>query len=166
MTSVPYHLRPYRPCVGMMVVNAQNQILIANRRDTVGESWQMPQGGMDGDETPHEAALRELQEEVGSRNVSLIAESAHWYSYDVPTALADRIWDAAFRGQTQKWLAFRFLGSDDEINLERHLPAEFCAWRWSAVEELPQLAISFKKEVYERVIEELWPRVLAREDQN
>jgi len=164
MTLVAYHLRPYRPCVGMMVVNARNQILVAKRRDTVGEAWQMPQGGMDGDETPYEAALRELKEEIGSHSVSLIAESESWLSYDVPPGLAERIWGGAFRGQTQKWLAFRFLGNDDEINLERHLPAEFCAWRWSAVEELPHLAVSFKKEVYERVIEELWPRVLASQD--
>ena len=163
MTLVPFHLRPYRPCVGIMLVNARKEIFVAQRIDTPADAWQMPQGGLDEGESVREAALRELREETNCTSVSFIAELDEWLSYDVPQALADRIWHGRFRGQTQKWIALRFLGSDDEINLKAFTP-EFSQWRWASKEELPALAISFKRGVYETVVDKLWPRVESCSD--
>ena len=148
---VDYEDRPYRPCVGIILLNAEGRVFVGQRIDSAAESWQMPQGGIDGDETPLQAGMREMKEEIGTDNASYIGECPGWIDYDVPPGLADRLWSARYRGQTQKWLAFRFSGDDSEIDLETEHP-EFCEWKWVAPEELPGMAVSFKRQVYERVL--------------
>lgn len=154
----------YRPCVGVMLFNRQGLVLVGRRRpkglrDEVDprREWQMPQGGIDKGETPFEAAVRELHEETNVRSVLLLAESAGWYSYDLPPEATKR-WKGKYIGQTQKWFAFRFTGEESEIDIEHpgdgaHTP-EFNAWRWEPAENLPGLIVPFKREVYEQVVRE------------
>ena len=145
--------RPYRPCVGIMLFNAAGEVFVGNRIDVPGDHWQMPQGGIDPGETPEEAAWRELYEEVGTQNAEIIMESGTWYPYDLPQALSRKVWKGKYRGQKQRWFAFRFLGQDDEINLTLHKP-EFGEWRWLCLEDLPEKIVPFKRPIYERVIVE------------
>lgn len=152
----------YRPCVGVMLLNRQGLVFVGRRRpkgprDLVAPrlEWQMPQGGIDHGEPPLNAAVRELHEETNVRSVSLLAESPDWYSYDLPPEAMKR-WKGKFIGQTQKWFAFRFTGKDSEINIDHpgdgaHTP-EFDAWRWERLENLPQLIVPFKRDVYEKVV--------------
>ena len=158
---------PYRPCVGIMLVNAANQVFIGRRVKEGGpehvsadHAWQMPQGGIDEGEEPLQAALRELREETNVTSVSLIAEAPDWLSYDLPSDVAKQAWKGRYRGQTQKWFAFRFEGEDGEIDI--HNPAgaphaEFEAWRWEQPLKLPALVIPFKRPVYEQVVTLLCP---------
>lgn len=143
----------YRPCVGVMLLNAEGLVFVGSRIDTPGENWQMPQGGIDEGETPREAALRELEEEVGTGEADIIAESAQWYSYDLPLEIAQRIWRGRYRGQTQRWFAMRFRGQDSDIRLDRH-KAEFSAWQWVPMDRLPALITPFKRAVYRDVVQE------------
>ena len=160
----------YRPCVGIMVLNRAGQVWIGRRHDAPGEPegpgawWQMPQGGIDENEDPGKAALRELYEETGIRSVRSIAESAGWYSYDLPEALRPKAWGGRYRGQKQKLFAIRFTGSDAEVALERpgHKP-ELVAWRWAQAGELIGLIVPFKRAVYEQVLAEFAGLVGAEE---
>ncbi|MBU3888198.1 RNA pyrophosphohydrolase [Methylosinus sporium] len=149
----------YRPCVGVMLINARGHVFVGRR---VGKDdppllqqfvWQMPQGGIDEGEEPLAAALRELREETNVTSVSVLAESADWYSYDLPPEANKR---RKYRGQTQKWFALRFTGDEAEIDVERPYggrhTAEFDAWRWERAALLPQLIVPFKRDVYERVV--------------
>lgn len=145
--------RPYRPCVGLMLINADGHVFVGNRIDVPGRHWQMPQGGIDQGETPEQAAWRELHEEVGTDKAEILAESKTWYPYDLPQALSRRIWKGKYRGQTQRWFALRFLGDDSDIDLTVHKP-EFAEWRWVPLPDLPKLVVPFKRPIYERVIEE------------
>ncbi|MEQ8443852.1 MAG: RNA pyrophosphohydrolase [Alphaproteobacteria bacterium] len=145
--------RPYRPCVGLMLFNRGGHVFVGNRIDVPGDHWQMPQGGIDPGETPEQAAWRELMEEVGTDKAEIIAESENWYPYDLPSGLSRRIWKGRYRGQTQRWFAFRFLGDDGDIDLTVHKP-EFGEWRWVALNDLPDLIVPFKRPIYERVIKE------------
>ena len=147
----PFHKRPYRPCVGIMLINQDNLVLVAQRIDQAVEAWQMPQGGIDNGETPQQAALRELNEEIGTEKVQIIGETKEWISYDLPQNLADKVWGGRFRGQTQKWFAMRFLGNDDDINLATENP-EFIEWKWTVLENLLNVAVSFKRDNYSQVI--------------
>lgn len=147
----PFHERPYRPCVGIMLINRDNLVLVAQRIDQVTEAWQMPQGGVDDGETPRQAALRELNEEIGTDKVKIISETKEWLSYDLPQKLADKVWGGHFRGQTQKWFAMRFLGNDEDINLATETP-EFLQWKWTLMENLLNVVVSFKRENYAQVI--------------
>jgi putative (di)nucleoside polyphosphate hydrolase len=154
---------PYRPCVGVMLINAENRVFIGRRRSEAGPehvgdgyAWQMPQGGIDPGEEPYLAALRELHEETNVRSVSLLAEAPDWYAYDLPAMIAGRAWRGRYRGQTQKWFAFRFEGEDSEIDIRapaggRHKP-EFDEWRWERMDRLSDLIIPFKRPVYEKVV--------------
>ena len=151
----------YRPCVGIMVLNGTGRVWIGRRNDAPGEPegpgawWQMPQGGIDEDEDPAKAALRELAEETSIRSVEIIAETPDWYSYDLPSGLRPKAWGGRYRGQKQKWFAMRFTGRDDEVVLDRPgLKAEFDAWRWADIGELVGLIIPFKREVYNLVVRE------------
>lgn len=147
-------MRPYRPCVGIMLINATGRIFVGNRNDVDGDHWQMPQGGIDDGETPEQAAWRELAEEVGTDKAILLGESREWLRYDLPGELSRRVWHGRYRGQTQRWFAFRFTGDDLDIDLEAH-HAEFEAWRWAELAELVELTIGFKRDVYRRVVDEM-----------
>lgn len=153
---------PYRPCVGIMVLN-RDGLVWAGRRIAVGNSeydgsaqlWQMPQGGIDKHEDPLKAAYRELYEETGMRSVSLLAEAPEWINYDLPEHLIGIGLKGKFRGQTQRWFAFRFEGDEAEIAINPppgdHDP-EFDEWAWKPMHELPELIVAFKRKVYEDVV--------------
>ncbi len=142
----------YRRGVGVMLIDGRNRVFVGRRIGT-SDGWQMPQGGIDGNETPRVAALRELKEEIGTAKAELIAESAHWLSYDFPPALRLSIWRGRYKGQAQKWFLMRFTGTDDDIDLDAHMP-EFDAWKWIAPHDLPALAIDFKQALYRALLEE------------
>ena len=160
---------PYRPCVGVMLVNAQGLVFIGRRRNkrqpehvAPGHEWQMPQGGIDPGEQPYAAALRELREETNVRSVEFIAEAPDWYSYDLPQDVAKKAWRGGYRGQTQKWFALRFTGAESEIDIHDPGPGhkpEFDAWRWEDVSRLPELIIPFKRQVYENVVAAFAPLI-------
>jgi len=150
--SAPTDL-PYRPGVGLMLLNARGQVFVAQRLDMPSSAWQMPQGGIDPGETPHQAALRELREEVGTDKVEIIAESRDWVRYDLPAELAPKLWAGRYRGQEQKWFVLRFLGTDSDIDIATPEP-EFSAWRWAELAELPDLIVPFKRDLYRRLIAE------------
>ena len=157
-----YEDLPYRPCVGMMVLNRDGLVFIGRRSggpehvDAV-HVWQMPQGGVDPGEDIYRAALRELREETSISSVELLAESSDWLAYDLPPDVAAHAWKGRYRGQRQKWYALRFTGTESEIDVERppggHEP-EFIAWRWEPMQNLPDLIIPFKRAVYEKVVAE------------
>jgi len=154
---------PYRPSVGVALFNREGMVFLGRRKkrrvaskDSVGHEWQMPQGGIDKGETPRAAALRELYEETNVASVSPLAEAPQWLTYDLPPDVAANRWRGRFRGQRQKWFAFRFEGEDSEIDIDRPAkgahPPEFDAWRWERIEALPALVIPFKRNVYEVVV--------------
>lgn len=142
---------PYRPCVGVMVLNREGLVFVGKRIDQTVEGWQMPQGGIDGNETPQEAAFRELEEEIGTRNMKYLGELPEWLCYDLPSHLLGVALRGRFRGQRQKWMAMRFLGDDSEINIKTAEP-EFAEWKWLAIEALPRLIVPFKRDTYMKVI--------------
>ena len=150
MTIDPETL-PYRPCAGMMVLNRDGQVFVGRRIDTTLEAWQMPQGGIDEGEDTQEAALRELEEEIGTRDVAILGRSHDWLYYDLPPDPIGRAWGGKYRGQKQIWFAMRLIAGDDAIRLDTAHP-EFDAWRWAALDELPGLAIPFKRPLYEQVV--------------
>lgn len=145
----------YRPCVGIFLLNAAGRVFVGRRLDTE-DAWQMPQGGIDRGELPAVAARREMREEIGTDRADLLAESPYWRSYDLPAPLAGRLWKGRYRGQAQRWLAFRFTGTDADIALDGRHP-EFSAWRWVQPDELPQLIVPFKRDVYVSVVDEFRP---------
>ncbi len=153
----------YRPCVGIMLLNARGHIWVGRRPDIAdaegtGEWWQMPQGGIDADEDPAKAALRELYEETGITSATILAETAEWYRYDLPSHLVGISWGGRYRGQQQKWFAARFTGTDSEVDLAPpgH-KAEFDNWKWVPIEDLLDLIVPFKRGVYEAVVGEFRP---------
>jgi putative (di)nucleoside polyphosphate hydrolase len=148
---------PYRPCVGVMLVNSAGRVFVGKRIDNKEmDAWQMPQGGIDDGEDLHAAALRELHEETGvaSHLVTIIAETRDELLYDLPDFLMGKMWGGKYRGQRQKWLLMRFSGEDANIDLNAHEHAEFEAWRWVEPEQVPELIVPFKKRVYRQVVEE------------
>ncbi len=143
----------YRRGVGIMLLNHDHKVFVGQRLDTQGEAWQMPQGGIDEDEEPRDAAFRELREEIGTDKAEIVAESKAWLRYDLPPQLRKR-WNDRWRGQQQKWFVMRFRGTDTDINIATEHP-EFSAWNWVAVEHLPGLIISFKRQLYLDLLQEL-----------
>ncbi|MEE9251520.1 MAG: RNA pyrophosphohydrolase [Alphaproteobacteria bacterium] len=144
---------PYRPGVGLMLLNARGLVFVARRIDMPSAAWQMPQGGIDEGETPKQAAMRELREEVGTDKAEIIAESKGWLSYDLSEELLPWLWGGKYRGQTQKWFALRFTGTDDDINIDTANP-EFLDWKWVEVETLADLIVPFKRKLYEGLVAE------------
>ena len=150
----------YRPCVGLMLFNPQGLVWIGRRfekqnDDGIGKWWQMPQGGIDEGEDIESAALRELYEETGIKSATFTAKSKDWYHYDLPEHLIGKSWNGKYRGQKQIWFALRFDGHDSEISLK--VPGqkqEFDQWRWANMDEMIELIIPFKREVYVEVIKE------------
>jgi putative (di)nucleoside polyphosphate hydrolase len=158
----PFEALPYRPCAGMAVFNRNGLVFIGRRMDgpehvDSTHSWQMPQGGIDPGEDPWPAALRELYEETNIRSVEKLGEIADWLAYDIPREIVGQAWGGKYRGQKQKWYAFRFVGRDSEIDIENpaggHDP-EFVEWRWERLHKLPELIVPFKRPTYERVARE------------
>jgi len=149
---------PYRPCVGIMLINSEGKVWIGDRigysDDSHDTAWQMPQGGIDKGEKPLEAALRELKEEVGTDKADVLQESAHWYNYDLPKAIQGKALKGKFRGQTQRWFVLRFTGDDSDIDIAADEHQEFSSWRWADIDELTSLIVPFKRDVYEQVIAE------------
>ena len=153
----------YRLGVGVLLLNRDDQVFVGRRMDQEFEAWQMPQGGIDRDESPRDAAFRELHEETGIRKAEIIAESAGWFVYELPPELRGKVWKGRYRGQKQKWFAMRFLGRDGEIDLKTHHP-EFDAWQWVAPERLLDLIIPFKRDLYREITAEfaaLWEKKKA-----
>ncbi len=144
---------PYRPGVGVMLINSTGLIWAGLRLDSTSGAWQMPQGGIEPDETPRAAALRELHEETGiaADRVKFIAKTHRWLTYDLPAESLGRLWGGKYRGQRQKWFLFRFVGDDAEVDIARDHP-EFAEWRWVAADELLARIVPFKREVYDQVI--------------
>lgn len=145
----------YRPCVGIMLLNEENRILTGQRLDHISTAWQMPQGGIEKEETVLTAAYRELEEEtsIEKEMVEVLAVSTNWLSYDLPSDLVPRLWNGSYKGQTQKWFLMRYFGRDRDINLRTKTP-EFSSWRWSSPQELIASIVPFKKEVYESIVDE------------
>ena len=146
---------PYRPNVGLMLLNREGRIFAGQRIDNATNAWQMPQGGIDPGETPREAALRELTEEVGVApgTVVVLRESATWHTYDFPASLIPKLWNGGFKGQSQRWFAMRYDGPDSGINIDTDEP-EFRSWAWMAHDELIGKIVPFKRDTYLAVFEE------------
>ncbi len=158
-----YKKLPYRPCVGVMLVNAKGRVFVGRRLSGPEHidglhSWQMPQGGVDENEDTYKAALRELFEETSVKSVKKLGASKGWLKYDIPRNIVGQAWKGKYRGQKQKWYALRFTGKDSEIDVlnpgDGHKP-EFSEWRWEKIERLPDLVIPFKRDVYVEAIRAL-----------
>lgn len=143
---------PYRLGVGVMLLNARGEVFVAQRIDMRTEAWQMPQGGMDEGESPETTAFRELEEEIGTANAQIIAQTENWLTYDLPDELIPKVWGGKYRGQKQHWFLMRFQGDDDEINLETEEP-EFFQWKWIPPQQLPDMIVPFKRKLYQDVIQ-------------
>jgi putative (di)nucleoside polyphosphate hydrolase len=144
---------PYRPNVGAVLFNRQGLVFVARRADLPNAEgpaggWQLPQGGIDADEDPREAVLRELAEEIGTDRAEIIGEHPDWLTYDLPPHLIGVALGGRYRGQRQRWFALRFTGTDGDIRLDADPDPEFDAWRWTGLADLPALAVEFKRPIY------------------
>lgn len=146
---------PYRPAAGIMLLNAENRVFVAQRLDTTLEAWQMPQGGLDKGEAAEAGALRELEEETGipARLVEIVARAKAELLYDLPADLVGKLWKGKYRGQRQTWFLARFLGEDADVDIATAHP-EFRAWKWAEPKDLPDMIVPFKRTLYEDVLRE------------
>ena len=145
---------PLRIGVGIVLLNHENNIFVGRRIDNPKNSWQMPQGGVDQNESFLQAARRELEEETGIKSVKLIKTLDGWLKYDLPENLLGKLWNGKYRGQKQKWFVMKFLGKTDEINVKTKNP-EFFDWKWIKPSELPEIVVNFKVDIYKKIKEEL-----------
>ena len=149
---------PYRPNVGAVLFNRDGKVFVARRADLPNAEggpggWQLPQGGIDPNEDPRAAVLRELEEEIGTGRAAIIGEHADWLTYDLPPELVGVALGGRYRGQRQRWFALRFLGEDSDIRLDLDPHPEFDAWRWTELAELPELAVGFKRATYHVLVQ-------------
>jgi putative (di)nucleoside polyphosphate hydrolase len=154
LTAAEKAALPYRLNVGAVLFNRQGLVLVARRANYANAEgapggWQLPQGGIDAHEDPRQAIFRELAEEIGTGNAEIIGEYPDWLNYDLPEGLIGKAFKGKYRGQRQRWFALRYLGEDSEIRLDLDPHPEFDAWRWTELAELPALAVSFKRPIYE-----------------
>ena len=156
--SIDPETLPYRPCAGVMILNAEGKVFVGQRLDNVVEAWQMPQGGIDPGEDAETAARREVGEETGIApgHIEIVAQAPEEMFYDLPPELVGRIWKGKYRGQRQIWFLARFHGTDADVNIETEHP-EFRAWKWADPSELPALIVPFKKKLYEDILEAFAP---------
>ena len=145
---------PLRSGVGIVLLNEENKVFVGKRIDNPGNAWQMPQGGIDKNESYLEAAKRELREETGVVTVKVIKELDEWLTYNLPKSLLGKIWGGKYRGQKQKWFIMKFLGKNNEINIKTKKP-EFLEWKWIESFKLPRVAVNFKINIYKKMTEEL-----------
>ena len=144
---------PYRRGVGIVLFNSSGKVFVAQRLDSPGPAWQMPQGGIDKGEAPLDAAWRELHEETGVSSATLLGKSRGWLRYDLPPELAKTMWKGKYRGQEQRWFAFRFTGDETEIDIAGEHP-EFSAWQWVDFRRVPDLIVAFKRPLYQQLVQE------------
>lgn len=147
---------PLRPCVGIVLFNPKGLVFVGERFDHPG-AWQLPQGGIDGDETVEQAAMRELLEETGTDKAEIVYVSDVVRSYELPDYLVGKMWNGKFRGQAQRWVAMRFTGKDEDVTLYHGVHPEFTAWQWVPLRKICDLIVPFKRHTYEGVIEEMEP---------
>ena len=149
----------YRPCVGIVLIN-NGSIFAGQRLDYKSDAWQMPQGGIEENESPIRAAIRELKEETGinKKHIKIILESKNWINYDLPKELIPKLWNGKFVGQSQKWFAMEFLGSDSDVNINTKNP-EFSKWQWMTKNKLLDSIVPFKKKVYENIFSQFSARL-------
>tara|TARA_X000000368_G_C22991404_1_gene694522 strand:- start:595 stop:1065 length:471 start_codon:yes stop_codon:yes gene_type:complete len=145
---------PLRTGVGIIVLNKENKVFVGKRKDNPFDKWQMPQGGVDRNENLLSAMKRELLEETSIKSIKIIKEFDFWLQYELPKNLIGKIWKGKYRGQKQKWFLVKFLGEEKEININTTNP-EFIEWQWIEKEELPNLIVDFKKDVYKKILLEL-----------
>ena len=151
MHNIPYDDRPYRPCVGIFLINDAKKVFSGRRIDSPAGAWQMPQGGIDPGETNIAACMREMSEEIGTSSANLLCEHGDWLYYNIPLPLADSLWNGQYKGQKQKWMALHFTGNDTDSDIDTEIP-EFCEWRWLNPNDLVNLAVPFKRDVYVNVL--------------
>ena len=149
-----YKTLPLRTGVGIVVLNKKNKVFVGKRIDNPKNFWQMPQGGVNQNENLLQAAKRELEEETGIKSVELVKELKEWLQYDLPKSLLGKIWKGKYRGQNQKWFIMNFVGKNNEINIKTKNP-EFLDWKWIKISELPDIAVSFKIDLYKKIKKEL-----------
>ena len=142
---------PLRLGVGIIVLNKENRVFVRKRKDNPTDTWQMPQGGVDLGENFLEAMKRELKEETGIKSIKIIKEIEKFTQYELPDYLLGKIWKGKYKGQKQKWFIVRFIGEDNEINLNTGRP-EFIEWQWLNIEDLPTVIVPFKKKLYEELL--------------
>ena len=140
--------------VGIIVLNEKNQVFVGKRKDNPTDNWQMPQGGVDKGESYINAMKRELFEETSIKNIKILKEIDRIYEYELPDNLVGIIWKGKFRGQKQKWYIVKFLGNDEEINLNTKHP-EFIDWKWIEPKLLPKVIVNFKKDLYLNLLTEI-----------
>lgn len=147
---------PLRPCVGICLFNQDGHVFIGERLDNPG-AWQLPQGGIDEGETPEDAFFREMKEEVGTDKAKILKIHDKVLSYHLPPHLMGKLFGGRYGGQAQTWIAGRFTGTDDDIDIYAHNPPEFNAWQWASLDEVLDLIVPFKRKTYEEVIEAFLP---------